>query len=274
MASGPWNSGPVDYVAHFGREVAAFETAARAAVGAQPAPAVPSCPGWRMTDLVLHLGTVHRMLVRVIGGRLQEPPHTGGLTWLEVPGECAGWLPPAGAPAGAALPAALVDWFAAGAATLRAQFAAAGQDEAVWTWWTDHTVGFWQRMQAIEAAVHHWDAQAAVGAAGPVDAALAADAVSQTFEVMAPARRAWTQAPPGQGERFGFRRTDGTEFWAIRFDAAGLAACGEPCDVELSGTASDLMLFLWQRVGAGAGSLVVRGDAALLDRYFVLVPPI
>jgi len=37
----------VDYVAHFAREVAAFETAARVALGAQPAPAVPSCPGWR-----------------------------------------------------------------------------------------------------------------------------------------------------------------------------------------------------------------------------------
>jgi hypothetical protein len=88
------------------------------------------------------------------------------------------------------------------------------------------------------------------------------------------ARRARTQAAPGRGEWFGFRRTDGTEFWAIRFDAAGLVACDGPCDVELSGTASDLMLFLWNRVGAGEGSLVVRGDAALLDRYFVLVPPI
>ena len=264
----------MDYVAHFGREVAAFEIAARAAVGAQPAPAVPSCPGWRVTDLVLHLGTVHRMLARVIGGRLQEPPPTGDLAWLEVPGECAGWLPPAGAPAGAALPGALVDWFAAGAAGLRALFLAVGPDEAVWSWSADHTVGFWQRMQAIEAAVHRWDVQAAAGAAGPVDAALAVDAVSQTFEVMVPGRRARTQAPPGQGERFGFRRTDGAGYWAIRFGGAGLASHDGPCDVELSGTASDLMLFLWHRAGPGSGSLVVRGDAALLDRYFVLVPPL
>lgn len=151
---------------------------------------------------------------------------------------------------------------------------AASPGEAVWTWSADHTVGFWQRMQAIEAAVHRWDAQAAVGAAEPVDAALAADAVGQTFEVMVPMRRALKHAPVGQGERFGFRRTDGTGYWAIRFDAAGLVACDGPGDVELSGTASDLMLFLWQRAEAGTGSLVVRGDAALLDRYFVLVPPI
>jgi uncharacterized protein (TIGR03083 family) len=271
----------VDYVAHFGREATAFEAAARAAVGAQPAPAVPSCPGWRMTDLVLHLGTVHRSVARVIDGRLQEPPPAGDPAWLKVPGECAGWLPPAGAPAGAALPAALVDWFASGAAALRALFLAAGPDAAVWTWWTDHTVGFWQRMQAIEAAVHRWDAQAAAGAAAPVDAALATDAVGQTFEIMVPGRRARKQAPAGLGERFGFRRTDGTEHWAIRFDPAGLAQHDGPCDVELSGTASDLMLFLWHRVSAGpaeaaggAGRLTVRGDASLLDRYFVLVPPV
>jgi len=44
--------------------------------------------------------------------------------------------------------------------------------------------------------------------------------------------------------------------------------------VELYGTASDLMLFLWQRLAAGSGSLVAEGDTALLDRYFVLVPPL
>jgi len=80
----------VDYVAHFGREVAAFETAARAALGAEPAPAVPSCPGWRVTNLVLHLGTVHRYVARVIAERLPEPPEEEDLTWLAAPGEY--WL--------------------------------------------------------------------------------------------------------------------------------------------------------------------------------------
>ena len=264
----------VDYVEHFVREAAAFETAARAAVDAQPAPAVPSCPGWRVTNLVLHLGTVHRYVARVIAERLPDPPAEEDLTWLAAPGECAGWLPPGAVPGDAALPTALVDWFAAGAADLRAQFQAAGPDEAVWTWSAAHTVGFWQRMQAIEAAVHRWDAQAAVGVAEPVDAALAADAVGQTFEIMAPMRRALKHAPPGQGERFGFRRTDGADYWAIRCDGPTVVRHDGPCDVELRGTASDLMLFLWQRLLAGSGSLVTEGDASLLDRYFVLVPPL
>ena len=39
-------------------------------------------------------------------------------------------------------------------------------------------------MQAIEAAVHRWDAENAVGVARPLDAALAADAIGQTFEAV------------------------------------------------------------------------------------------
>jgi uncharacterized protein (TIGR03083 family) len=265
----------VDYVAHFTREVTAFEAAARTAARAGTAPAVPSCPGWVATDLILHLGMVHRFLVRVIGERWQEEPSSleEDWAWLELPEECASWLPPGHAPHDAAVPSGLADWFGAGAAQLREQFLAASPGDRVWTWSTDQSVGFWHRMQAIEAAIHRWDAHNAVGPVQPIDSVLAADAVGQTFEVMAPMRRAYAQAPPGRGERFLFRRTDGEGTWAVRFDGAdvevGPAGRG---DIEISGTASDLMLFLWQRIGAGR--LSVRGEQSLLDRYFVLVPPL
>ncbi|MFC9977617.1 hypothetical protein ACFVH6_42625 [Spirillospora sp. NPDC127200] len=41
---------------------------------------------------------------------------------------------------------------------------------------------------------------------------------------------------------------------------------------EVAGTASDLMLFLWNRVPADR--LEVSGDRSVLDRYFLLVPPV
>ena len=146
--------------------------------------------------------------------------------------------------------------------------------EQVWTWSADHGVGFWQRMQAIEAAVHRWDAENAVGAAQPLDAALAADAIGQTFEVMAPMRRTVGKAPPGHGERFLFQRTDGSGRWAVQFDG-DTALLGTPdghYDIQISGTASDLALFLWQR--AVTGKLDIQGDTSLLSRYFALVPPL
>jgi hypothetical protein len=43
-------------------------------------------------------------------------------------------------------------------------------------------------------------------------------------------------------------------------------------DIQISGTASDIALFLWQR--AVAGKLDIHGDMSLLSRYFVLVPPL
>jgi len=264
----------VDYVGHFRREVAAFEAAGRAATGSRAAPAVPSCPGWIVTDLVLHLGWVHRIVARIIGERMQQPSGGGDWSWLGLAEEWRGWLPPGRAPQPSPLPAGLLGWFHAGAADLEERFRAAEPAEQVWTWSADHSVGFWQRMQAIEAAVHRWDAENAIGAAQPLDAALAADAIGQTFEVMAPMRRSVGKAPPGHGERFLFQRTDGPGTWVVQFDgdAVLLDTPGGHYHIQISGTASDLALFLWQRVVTG--KLDVQGDASLLSRYFTLVPPL
>ncbi len=264
----------MDYTGHFVREVALFEAAVRTAAGTETAPAVPSCPAWVVTDLVLHLGIVHRLVARIIGERMQEPPGPDDTSWLELTQEWAGWLPPGRAPQQSPVPPGLLDWFHAGAADLQERFRAADPAQQVWTWSADHSAGFWQRMQAIEAAVHRWDAENALEAAQPLDAELAADAIGQTFEVMAPFRRAVGQAPPGQGERFAFRQTDGPGTWAVQFDGDAVrpGTPGGDCDIQLSGTASDLALFLWQR--PAAGQLDVQGDRSLLSRYFVLVPPI
>ena len=234
----------VDYVGHFLREVAAFEAAGRTAVGFEAAPGVPSCPGWVVTDLILHLGVVHRSVARVIGERMQQPPGGGDWSWLGLAEEWRGWLPSARAPQRSPVPAVCLT--GSMPADLQERFRATAPGEQVWTWSADHTVGFWQRMQAIEAAIHRWDAENAVGSARPLDAALAADAIGQTFEVMAPMRRTVGKAPPGHGERFVFQRTDGPGSWAVRFDsdAVLLGTLGGHYDIQISGTASDLALFL------------------------------
>ena len=70
------------------------------------------------------------------------------------------------------------------------------------------------------------------------------------------------------------RRTDGPGRWTVHFDADPvlLGAPQSSYDIETSGTSSDLALFLWQR--EVTGSLQVRGDSSLLNRYFALVPPL
>lgn len=149
----------VDYLEHFHRETADFAHAARLAAAASVAPPVPSCPGWTMTDLVLHLWVVHRMLAPIIAERRPQPPQPGDRSGLGLAAEQQGWLPPGRPLADSPVPGGLIDWFSAGADALEAQFRAASPEESVWTWSADHTAGFWQRMQAIEAAVHRWDAE-------------------------------------------------------------------------------------------------------------------
>lgn len=264
----------MDFVPHFHREVVAFEAAARRAAEAGEAPMVPSCPGWSVADLVMHLGGAHRMAVRILRERLTEPPDLADYSFLELPEDLQGWPAPEHAPNRGPMPPGLIDWFADGAAQLESLFRERDPGEKVWTWSHEQTTGFWSRMQAIEAAGHRWDAENAIGAARPVEAELAEDAVAQNFTVMAPARRARTQAPPGSGERFRLRQSDGPGEWTVRFDGddVHLTDGAGPCDVELAGTASDLMLFLWQRIPADW--LEVNGDRQVLDRYFTLVPPL
>ncbi|MGW2189259.1 maleylpyruvate isomerase family mycothiol-dependent enzyme [Streptomyces sp. NPDC001719] len=267
----------MDSLAQFHREAQAFEAVVRRAAGASAAP-VPTCPAWSVADLTLHLGAVHRFVTGVVREGAGAPPAglslSLGLPFLRLPAGHAGWPEPDRAPNLGPVPENMADWFAAGARDLEEAFREAGPAKSVWSWAPDGSVAFWTRTQAIEAAVHRWDAENAMGTARPVDEELAADAVAQMFEVTAPAWRAWAPAQAGAGERFRFRRTDGTGDWTARFDgdAIHLTEGADPgADVELAGTASDLMLFLWGRIPADR--LDVTGDRGVLDRYFALVPP-
>lgn len=130
-------------------------------------------------------------------------------------------------------------------------------------------------MQLIELAVHRWDAESATGTPVPLAPDVAADAVTQTIEVMAPARRGWQQAPPGAGERYRFRSTDGQQSWTVLLSGDQVLlepGSTAPADVEAAGRTSDLALFLWHRLPPTA--LHVTGDAALLPHWFTLVPPV
>ena len=262
----------MDHLPYFRQEVAAFAAAAHTAA-AEAAPIVPSCPSWSVSDLVLHLGSVHRYVTRTIAERLTTPPDPADRGSLHLPADLDGWPDPLTAPNTGPVPGGLVDWFAEGAAGLAELFETTDPAVTVWTWSAEQSVGFWLRMQTIEAAVHRWDLENALGSPAPLPAEPAADAVVQTFEVMAPTRRAWLQAPAGSGERMAFRQTDGDALWTVTFsgDEILLGSDGTG-DVELAGTASDLALFLWQRIPAS--QLEVKGDTGVLDRYFTLVPPV
>jgi uncharacterized protein (TIGR03083 family) len=271
----------MDHLPHFRREIRDFTTAARSVAG--DAPALPACPGWSMINIVMHLAWVHRYVIDIVASRRTESVEPTDLAFLHLPPEAAGWpTDPDAGPHQGPMPTGLLDWFTDGADTLAGLFATTDPATPVTTWSAEQSVGFWLRMQTIEAAVHRWDAQTGLGTPAPIDTDLAIDMIAQIFEVMVPARRGWAQAPEGQGETFRFDATDAGRSWTVRFDGDKLTASDEPAATEFTGTeftraeftraeftgtASDLALFLWHRIPLDTG------DPAAVTTWFTLAPP-
>ena len=119
------------------------------------------------------------------------------------------------------------------------------------------TVGFWQRRRAHETRMHRWDAQNALGgAAEPFEPAFAADAVSEVFELFAPRMiKRGLAAEPATALRL--TATDVGRSWEY--------GPGEPVS-EVAGTASDLALMIWGRIGMDASGLAWSGDREAGER--------
>src|SRR5262249_19561704 len=144
---------------------------------------------------------------------------------------------------------------------------------AVWTWHpTDHSAAFVARRAAHELAVHRVDAQlAARGAAGPVDAALAADGIDEAFVLQAHAPgRAATEAVPGDraGQTLHLHGTDHAPAeWLVTFAPEGVTVERSHAkgDLALRGAVSDLEMVLYQR--PPTGTVERFGDPAVLDLF-------
>ena len=237
-------------------------------------PAVPSCPGWTVADLVAHIGGVDWYWWNHVNNRAQEhsgfPPKE---TFDSYPGIVeflnASWDGTADA---AGAPTTLVSWYTEGARRLEYVFREVDPDEPIWHWSGDNRAIVHLRMQTIETTVHRWDVENAHGRAQPVDAEIARDGIDHHFTVMLPYVRAAGKHRAGAGESFHLHRTDGEGEWLVRFqgEEVAISQTHAKADVAVRGTASDLFLFLWGRVPAP--DLNVVGDASLLERYRELVP--
>src|SRR5688500_5126528 len=127
----------VDWIATIEREGKALAAAARRDESA----AIPSCPGWDMGELVRHCSTAHRWATAGLRSTSTERPP------FETPPDGAG-----------------VDWFDEGLTALLAALRDADPSEPAWTFDPgNRTKSFWYRRQAHETAIHHADAELAVG---------------------------------------------------------------------------------------------------------------
>lgn len=238
-------------------------TAFRTAVAAAPSldAQVPTCPGWTLFDLVKHLGGGDRFWAAIVGaGPADAPPAeaTAARAALEVPRERED----------------LLAWLAASTQLLLSTLREAGPGSVCWTWWpgsqSPQTSGGVARHRAQETAVHTYDAQLSGGAPQPLPVEVALDGVEEFLFTVCATPSAWPHKPTA----FDFHAAEGRS-WRLTVDGDGArstripaptAATGEdsdPAGASVHGTASELVLYLYDRIPAA--SLPVDGDAGLLD---------
>lgn len=225
------------------------ERFASAIDGAERTLRVPSCPGWALDDLIMHLGAVHRWAEELVRTRAHAPV-------------------PAPDVAPPAQPAA---WVRAGGWQLVTTLREASPDEPMWAWGRDQHARFWARRQLHETLVHRADAELALGQAPAVEPATAADGVDEFLENLAPAARFSPQVANlrGDNERLVFYAEDIGRAWVVILEPAGFRVeqCtttrDEQAQVTLSGRSSELLLVLYRRRPLAASGVTLTGDPAL-----------
>ncbi|PRX99067.1 maleylpyruvate isomerase family mycothiol-dependent enzyme [Allonocardiopsis opalescens] len=229
---------------------------ADAAEGLDPAAPVPTCPGWVLRELLLHLGGVHRWAAAHVRERRTEPLLLARAEDIEPdpPGD-----------------AGLVAWFRAGHSALVAELSAARPELECWTFLpAPSPLDFWSRRQLHETAVHRADVYAAAAAPVEYPTGLALDGVEEILTGFAARRRSRL---PGEAPRtLLLTALDAPVRWRVRVGPEGNAAVREdgaapdeppgPGGCAVRARAAELYLLLWNR--RGAEGLDVRGDAGLL----------
>jgi uncharacterized protein (TIGR03083 family) len=216
--------------------------------------AVPTCHGWTVGHVLAHVGRAYNVFGEMIRNRSQQPP-------LPRPNEHSFDPRDPG----------IIPWLEESFSRYYDTMRSTDMDEPVWSWSGDNRAGFWLRLQAHEAAIHRTDAQSAHGEAEPIAGELAADAINGMLDWFLPHHRSFSLFP-SRGERYLFRRTDGSDTWLLDFGGNGVEVHREPgeADVTVEAPGSDILLFLWNRLPPAR--LSPSGDRRLLERYRDLAP--
>jgi uncharacterized protein (TIGR03083 family) len=216
--------------------------------------AVPTCPGWSVTDLTRHVGEVY--LHKTLCMREGAEPNP--------------W-PPAGLADEA--PLALLDRTYAG---LRHEFATRQPQDHAGGWYApDPTVGFWIRRMAQETVIHRIDAELGTQQpVAPVPADLAVDGIDELLNIfVAYAVEAWgsyfSDILGNSSGRTYVVRTEGAA-WRVRTgpgtfevtDGAGDAGA----DATISGPPVDVLRWVWNRETPGMpGDVKITGPAEAIQ---------
>ena len=218
---------------------------------------VPTCPSWQVKDLLRHTGYIHRWAARHItecpDAVLDGPPEADILR------------------GGAADPDLLV-WFRAGHAALVETLSTADPGLVCATFMdAPSALAFWARRQAHETAIHRADAESASGVRPEYEPVFAADGIDEL--IMGFGQRRKYRPSADRDGSMQVCTTDTGHAWHVgtedgriqarrqQHDSPASAAC------TITGPASGVYLFLWNRADAAPARVTVGGDPALLASW-------
>lgn len=212
---------------------------------ADPSLGVPCCADWTVADLVWHLGEVQWFWATAIEERAADPERVE-----------------AGKPSRPKRYVDEVTWGRSQLDRFVRILESTADDVPVWTWVpddSDHTVGFIRRHQVQEAAVHRWDIQSAASKStpDPVGPEIASDCIDEFLAVQLPFVVNDTKPLSGSVH---LHCTDVAGEWFIEPNGS-VDRAHATGDVGIRGTASDILLALYDRISVDA--LDVTGNASL-----------
>ena len=216
----------------------------RAAAAAQLDAPVPSCAGWTVRDVLMHVAEVyeHKMACIALAGQKPAP-----------------WPPPDWA-----AERDPVEWYDDAHGRVLDVLRTADPRAPSWTWWpAEQTAGFWVRRMAQETAVHRFDAQSASGQPAAIDAELALDGIDEVLTMFLAGD--WSDAPqPGSTGTVAV--ATGTQAWRVMMtpQQVDLVHGDGDAQARVTGAASPLLLWLWGR--APSAQLDLAGDGGVIDR--------
>lgn len=217
---------------------------------------VPTCPGWRIRDLVAHTGSVHRWAAGYLDGETERRP-------IEI---CA----PDDVES-------LAAWFRDGHRELLNRLTTVPTDLECWTFLPAPTpLAFWARRQAHETAIHRLDAESALGVRPrEFTAQFAQDGIDELlagFHVR-PRSKVRTEQPrsllvqatgdgldPGQPHAWLLRLSSEPPLVEQLTDIGNVSA-----DCTVSGPSPTLYRALWNR--GPYEDLDVTGDSSLVELW-------
>jgi uncharacterized protein (TIGR03083 family) len=208
---------------------------------------VPSCPGWRVADLLRHIRYVHQWAT----AHVCETPAQIMAGPLET--ELLGGGPP---------DAELLEAYRAGHQALAEALRSADPALACVTFLpAPSPLAFWTRRQAHETAIHRADAElAASGPVTPFEPEFAADGIDELIVGFASRKK----TGPATTRTLQLHATDTGDRWQVIIGLDGIRGhrgTGQGGTV-LTGPASELYLLLWNRRAAGTAVVTIAGDPA------------